>query len=49
MSLLGFLAFIPVFLWVIIAIAAAWDGYRLIQRVHAGDTLSKWEFSITRK
>ena len=41
--------FFPIPFWWLIAIAAAWDGYRLAQRINEGHTLEKWEFSVSRK
>ena len=43
------LTFFPLFFWWLIAAAAAWDGYRLTQKVNEGRTLEKWEFSLNRK
>lgn len=41
--------FLPLPFWWLIAIAAAWDGYRLTQRINEGHTLGKWEFTFSRK
>ncbi len=49
MTLVGALAFCPLIFWFIIAIAAAWDGYRLTQRLNEGHALEKWEFTTSRK
>jgi hypothetical protein len=49
MTLLGAFSFCPLVLWILVDIGTAWDGYRLTQRVNAGQTLGKWEFSIFRK
>jgi hypothetical protein len=48
-TLLGALACLPLILWVLIAIASAWDGYALTQRFNEGQTLGKWEFFFSRK
>ncbi len=49
MTLPGLLAFCPLFFWFLIAVAAAWDGYRLTQRLNEGHALDKWEFTAARK
>jgi hypothetical protein len=49
MTLFGLLAFVPLFFWWLIAIAAAWDGYRMTQRLNEGHELGKWEFTTARK
>ena len=41
--------FFPIPFWWLIALAAAWDGYRLTQRINAGHDLGKWEFTISWK
>jgi hypothetical protein len=49
-SLPGFCGtFFPLPFWWLIAAGAAWDGYRLTQRVNEGKTLGKWEFSVSGK
>jgi hypothetical protein len=41
--------FFPIPFWWLIALAAAWDGYKLTQRINTGHELGKWEFTISRK
>jgi hypothetical protein len=49
LTLFGVLGCAPIPIWAIIAIAAAWDGYMLTQRVNEGHALGKWEFFVSRK
>jgi hypothetical protein len=49
MTLPGALACIPLFIWGLIAIGTAWDGYSLTQRLNEGQTLGNWEFFFSRK
>jgi len=48
-TFIGALACLPLLLWGVIAIAAAWDGYSLTQRVNEGKTLGNWEFFFSQK
>ncbi len=41
--------FLPIPFWWLIAIGAAFDGYRLTQRINEGYKLEKWEFTSLRK
>jgi TM2 domain-containing membrane protein YozV len=45
----GALACIPLPVWGIIALLAAWDGFSLTQRVNEGRTLGNWDFFFTKK
>jgi hypothetical protein len=49
MTLLGALACIPLFVWILIAVLAAWDGYSLTQHINNGRTLGDWEFFFSKK
>jgi len=49
MTLLGALACIPLFVWIVIAALAAWDGYSLTQHINNGRTLGDWEFFFSKK
>jgi hypothetical protein len=49
MTLVGALACLPLIIWFLIAIATAWDGFSLAQRVNEGHTLGNWEFFFSHK
>ncbi len=49
MTLFGALACIPIFIWGLIAIGTAWDGYSLTQRLNEGQPLGNWEFFFSKK